>query len=315
MSTQDSWAIDAGDVVTRSQVKDTYGGTIYGGIEPSRTTPNVLIYTDPARGVVHGYNFDGWDPSDADVFYYTGEGQRGDQEIRDGNRAILEHMASARTLRLFEAVPGPRARGGKKHRYVGAFRVDSIAPYRFEKAPDIEGAMRRVVVFKLRRDDQTRAFEAGPPLPATSDGFGPEVERVPPEQNATVEYELVPRAGRVARRDEAALVNRFEGWLKTQGHSTSRLRILPEGERHALVTDTWDETDETLYEAKSSADRFTVRLAVGQILDYLRFVPGAHGRILLPERPAIDVARFVHTCGLGLTYWHLGSWQTHDPKD
>jgi hypothetical protein len=51
-----------------------------------------------------------------------------------------------------------------------------------------------------------------------------------------------------------------------------------------------------------------VRLAIGQLYDYLRFVPEATGRLLLPEEPSDDVKRLIRSCGFGLTYRRLGSW-------
>jgi hypothetical protein len=44
-----------------------------------------------------------------------------------------------------------------------------------------------------------------------------------------------------------------------------------------------------LIEAKASVTRDTVRMAIGQLADYGRFVPGAARAILLPERPADDL--------------------------
>lgn len=73
------WSIEPGTVTTRAQVAAAYGGSTIGGIQPSRTTLNVLVYSDPAVGPAHGYRFDGWGPEGAN--YYTGEGQAGNQTI------------------------------------------------------------------------------------------------------------------------------------------------------------------------------------------------------------------------------------------
>ena len=51
-----------------------------GGMAPSRSAPNLLIFTDPAVGNRHGY-YDGWV---SDIFHYTGMGQKGDQEFKSG---------------------------------------------------------------------------------------------------------------------------------------------------------------------------------------------------------------------------------------
>lgn len=78
------WHYRMGDVTTRAEIHGFYGGATYGGIEPSNRSPNVMIYTDPKQGALNGYNYDGWDANDPNVFYYTGEGRHG---IRRSGRA------------------------------------------------------------------------------------------------------------------------------------------------------------------------------------------------------------------------------------
>jgi len=327
------WTMPLGTVTTRSEIKAEYGGTIFGGIEPSRTSPNILIYTDPSAGEANGYNYDGWDESDDRVFYYTGEGRRGDQELREGNKAVLEHASTGRTLRLFESIDSRRRPGGKRQRYVGAFRVDDSSPYRREPAPDVDERPRKVLVFRLLRDDvvapvalpraeePTRRTEPlrgqhgdspAPPIESPEDylaqGASAEIELVASEQNVVTSYETVPRAGSIATREEAKLVSHFEAWLRGQGHQVMRVRINIPGEKHTLVTDPFDVTAGTLYEAKSGTDRATIRLGIGQLLDYLRFVPSASGALLLPSEPSDDLKSLIHTCGLGMAYKELGGW-------
>jgi hypothetical protein len=131
---------------------------------------------------------------------------------------------------------------------------------------------------------------------------------VPSEENTALEFELAPTTGSIAKREEAQLVAHFENWLRNRSHEPQRLRIKIPGERHELVTDTYDTTDGVLYGAKSKSDRATVRLAIGQLLDYLRFAPDASGSILLPDEPTADVKRLVHSVGFRITYRKLGSW-------
>jgi hypothetical protein len=59
---------------------------------------------------------------------------------------------------------------------------------------------------------------------------------------------------------------------------------------------------------KSGVDRSTIRLGVGQLLDYLRLVPGIKGSLLLPSKPSSDLMTFIDTCGLGLTYLDGTEW-------
>ena len=91
-----------------------------------------------------------------------------------------------------------------------------------------------------------------------------------------------------------------------------RLLIRPIGESDSLVTDTYDVTGGVLYEAKSKADRATIRLGIGQLLDYLRFVDDVKGSLLLPLEPSYDLRSLIFACGLSVTYPKDGSWTTEE---
>jgi hypothetical protein len=70
--------------VADPELHDRFGGSRQDGISPSRTTPNVFVFTDPRSGEQHGY-YDQWAPDGS--FRYTGRGQRGPQTLTSGNRA------------------------------------------------------------------------------------------------------------------------------------------------------------------------------------------------------------------------------------
>lgn len=55
----EKWDIAPGAITTRAAVAERFGGSTWNGISPSASTPNVMIYSDPAVGRRHGYNFDG----------------------------------------------------------------------------------------------------------------------------------------------------------------------------------------------------------------------------------------------------------------
>lgn len=309
------WHYRTSDVTRRSEIARTYGGAVQGGIEPSARTPNVFLFTDPTAGAEHGYNFDGWDPGDPLVFHYSGEGQVGDQRIESrGNAATLKHASQGRILRLFESEPSKRA-GGKLQTYVGAFRIDPDAPFRLEDAPDRLGNLRKVIVFRLLVDES--APNAGDPRaerPDTADEYGLVAEAIDPERNNVREYETSPTTGSRARRDEGHLVQMFENYLRAKGHLVNRRRFtLPKGQG-TLITDTFDQSEQVLYEAKSDIKRSTVRLALGQLLDYRRlFDMPVRARILLPDRPTDDLVELLHEYDVGLTYQIEDNWATVDP--
>lgn len=141
-----TWSLIPREFLSREFRRQEFGGALYGGIEPSAKTPNVFIYSDPHRGETIGYIYDGWN-EDQTIFLYTGEGKMGDQRLTDGNKAIANHKADGRSLRLFVAdgvIEGSRA---KNQRYVGEFEIDEELPYYMAEAPDKANLETRSVLF------------------------------------------------------------------------------------------------------------------------------------------------------------------------
>jgi hypothetical protein len=103
-----------------------FGGRWQGGIGPSRKSQNVFVFSDSAAGEPHGY-YDGW--LGDGCFHYTGEGQHGDQEMKSGNAAILNHHAEERALRVFKGARGTVT-------YVDEFEIDDAEPFYRTDAPE-----------------------------------------------------------------------------------------------------------------------------------------------------------------------------------
>lgn len=297
------WSIEPGTITTRAAVAAQYGGSTQGGIQPSSQSPNIMIYSDPSSARVHGYTYDGF--ADDGAYYYTGEGQVGDQEIVRGNRALLHHRENQRTLRVFEAAGTPAGPGGKPQRYLGAFAVDPIEPYRFETTPDRTGNERRVVVFRLIPTD---AVVAAPGNATAESISGPTiVELIAPENNVRDTFEVVATETREGRRWEAALMAQLNEYLTSQGHTVRRIAIQPEGETTRMLTDTYDATERELFEIKPTASRAHVRAAVAQLLDYRRHVADLdRATVLLPAMPSADLRAYIASTGLGLAIFRLG---------
>jgi hypothetical protein len=135
-----SWHLLPGDTIRRVELHERYGGGRQGGISPSRQTPNVLVFSDPAVGTEHGY-LDRWESDDA--FLYCGEGQSGDQEFIRGNAAILHHQREHRALRVFEGCSGIV-------RYAGEFELAHPKGYEIERSHATgTTALRNVIMFRL----------------------------------------------------------------------------------------------------------------------------------------------------------------------
>jgi hypothetical protein len=257
------------------------------------TTPNVFLFTDPAVGHQHGY-YDGWV---GECFQYTGMGQRGDQAFTAGNRAVLNHVKERRALRLFRG-----ARGNVL--YLGEFALDEETAFYRTDAPETDtNVIRQVIVFRRRPvgavvhdlDDELRVPGGVPPESVeraiTSEPSQPDVAEVPVEEHHT-ERALVNPSGkqREAERREQPLVLAYRAYLEARGSVVIRLKIQPAGEAKPLYSDLYDQTRNNLVEAKGTGTRDTIRMAVGQLADYGRFINPAPARaVLLRERPRADL--------------------------
>jgi hypothetical protein len=290
-------AIDVkpGDRIRRTQLHDQYGGRRQGGISPSRVTPNVFVVTAPERGSTFGYVYDG--RSDDGFFHYTGEGQVGDQQMTQGNRAIRDHEREERELHLLEA-------HGTELEYIGQFRYyddyQADAPQVDPDEPE-----RKVIVFRL---EQLSGTDIGPTR-ARLDRFGDDqVKEVPVEQFLT-ESMLIDgeREPYEAERREQQLVWTLANQLEQMGHETCRLQFRPDGEAAPLFCDLYDKTTSTLYEAKGTVTRPAMRMAIGQLADYSRLVSSPTQRVvLLPEQPRDDLLKLAASQEIEVV------WRTQD---
>jgi hypothetical protein len=286
------WALLPGETIERKLLHERYGGRTQGSISPSRSSPNVMAFTDPIAGEPHGY-VDNWF-SDG-CFHYTGEGQRGDQLMKSGNATILHHAKDGRALRLFRGARGQVL-------YEGEFVLATDVPsYYKTDAPETgNGPIRSVIVFRLQPLNT-------PPRPSSSrfDQLGAsEVEDVPVEQQLTEKVFVAPHHKTYeAERREQTLLLAFHDKLIEEEHAVGRLKIVPPGEIKPLFSDLIDRTTNTLYEAKGTVTREAIRMAVGQLLDYSRFVqPQLRLALLLPELPREDLQRFVKSAGIEIVW-------------
>jgi hypothetical protein len=299
------WDLPVGALLTRSERKARFGGALYGGIEPSASSPNVFLYSDPSRGEAFGYSYDGW-ADDGRLFLYTGEGREGDQQMSHGNRAILEHRQQGRALRLFVADGQVVGTGQRQQRYVGEFEIDQTKPYLSEDATDENFEGRTVFVFRLRpvgealrRDSDQCVFLDG--------GADAAAALVPVEENIETSFAVSPRGRTTATRREGELVDRYIAWSGPD-ETFSRWRLRPPGELRTLVTDIYSETQNVLYEAKGTATRDAMRTAIGQLLDYRRHIDrdGLRLAVLLPHLPSDDLIDLATGLGIAVVAEQLG---------
>jgi hypothetical protein len=294
------WRLKPGESIERQALQAEFGGRTQGGIGPSRKSPNVFVFSDPVAGEPHGY-YDGWK---GELFHYTGEGQYGDQRMKSGNASILNHAQEGRALRVFDGARGTVT-------YLGEFELDEKQPYYRTDAPETgDGPPREVIVFRLRPKD-AKPGKQSMKLAAVLDG-ATSVD-VPIEQQQTERAVVTPNAEPYeAERREQRLVLDFEQFLRQRGHEVTRKRILPPGEARPIFTDLWDATTGTLVEAKGSVERNSIRMAIGQLADYKRFVADgkpSHLAVLLPSKPRPDLCELLASQGIELIYPEDGGFQ------
>lgn len=141
-----------GKIYRRRDLHDQYGGQRQGGISTPTGHPFVMLFSSP-RGKEYGYD-DGW--HDDDLYYYTGEGQRGDMTFTRGNRALRDHQYDGKDLHLFKQTTKGYVRYIDQMIYTG---------HHLHIGPDITTKPRQRIIFELA---PIRQFTAELPIPTDS---------------------------------------------------------------------------------------------------------------------------------------------------
>jgi hypothetical protein len=122
-----------------------------------------------------------------------------------------------------------------------------------------------------------------------------------------------PDGGRKAQRREQWLVHDLADHLEALGHTVSRDGI-PQADAGApMYTNLFHETAELLVEAKASARRADVRLAIGQLADYARAVKPKRQVVLLEARPHPDLVALLRACCIAVIWRTDPGQHLHDP--
>jgi hypothetical protein len=290
-------SLQSGERIRRTQLHERYGGRRQGGISPSRVTPNVFLITAP-HGTDYGYIYDG--QSTDGYFHYTGEGQVGDQQMTQGNRAIRDHQSEGRELHLFEA-------HGTELEYLGEYGFHDS--YDADAREVNNGPLRKVIVFRLEK------VQGSDDVPSRSrlDRFGEEQAKEIPVEQFITEQMVIDGASEPyeAERREQRLVQLLAARLERDGHDVCRLQFLPDGEAAPLFSDLYDTTTNTLYEAKGTVTRSAFRMAIGQLADYARMVDPPPARsILVPERPRPDLIALASSQNIKVVWLDEGDVRT-----
>jgi hypothetical protein len=165
------------------------------------------------------------------------------------------------------------------------------------------------------RDAAPRAAPSVPSRTDTAKAMGHEdggVTFTPVEEHLTERASFSQVAkDREAVRTESRLVRRLASHLSQGGHEASGVAIAVGHE--VIRADLFDHTENVLYEAKAAPDRQKIRMAIGQLLDYKRFItPEPRLRVLLPAKPSEDLCQLLVGVGIGATWPAEDKWNQLD---
>ncbi|EEF80068.1 HNH endonuclease [Methylophaga thiooxydans] len=122
----------------KTEIHGRYKGQAQGGISTPQDEDVIFIFT--SEGEENSYK-DEYRPDG--TFWYTGEGQVGDMQMKNGNKAILNHKANNKIIHAFEYTR-------KAHvRYMGQAE---LLGYHEEVRPDKHGEDRSAIIFHLDID-------------------------------------------------------------------------------------------------------------------------------------------------------------------
>lgn len=319
-----AWDLELGEEDARTGIQARHGGSLSRGISaPARASGqgDILLWWRPERGEAFGYA-DGWTPS-GDAFYFSGLGQEGDQGFGvpyQENGRLRDHLHAGDRVRLLRYV------AKNSVRYVAELRLDPEDPWRWRDGPDRNGHVRKIIQFRLLpvgpvvRDPGDPLHE---PPDATVSTTSLEVKRVP-EPSATDVEALNSPAFRKAiavgealvKRRELQLVHSLCRWVQDEvGFTAQGLRIPYSPEGRNLRTDLYIPERRLLIEAKASASRENIRLAIGQLFDYRRWMsPRPEVAILVPTDPPDDMLELLTELGIG-AIWPFDNGLVMRPED
>jgi hypothetical protein len=147
--------------------------------------------------------------------------------------------------------------------------------------------------FRTAYDVTPADVTAEPPVPPRLPAGAippPVVAEVEVEAHNTESYEVSGQTTRTAVRREQPLVIAYQQYMEAQGCEIVRFRFRPPGTPAHLYSDLYNKTRNHLVEGKADASRPSIRMAIGQLMDYKRFAPvGVRLAVLTERRPHRDL--------------------------
>lgn len=115
---------------------------------------------------------------------------------------------------------------------------------------------------------------------------------------------------------EARLVVQYANWLRQRrGKSVLRRHKITLNDGTVLLSDAWDDDRNLLIEAKAGTDRPSIRMAIGQLIDYSHNLPNTPSLgVLLPSKPSKHIFTLLKTQSIAVI-WQTASGEFRDSLD
>jgi hypothetical protein len=228
-----------------------------------------------------------WDPDRVDA----GLDADGSEWGKDGDRwGVMTHVSCLNAVDSQDA-PYPEAFGAE-------LRSGSQSPH--ISLDDTGGLEARRLLEQI---------ESGfnKPRPSAQPAGRAKVTPLPIEQGDVEGYDVTSKSEtRRAHRKERRLVADYVEYLGDPGEIVHRHKIDAPGAAGPLYSDIFHKRRRQLIEAKASTSRGDIRMAIGQLADYARFIePPLDRAILLPAKPSQDLVELLNRQGIS-AIWREG---------
>jgi hypothetical protein len=271
------------------------GGSFRHGMTSCSEGKEFLLFHDKKKSIKFGYHV--WEGMQADgKFHYTGQGTQGDQTLKKSNLALIRAGEHGYPIHLIESVDGICT-------YIGEYLLDD-PNFFIEKAPDaLQESLRTVYVFRLIPKSYFHNYL--PNDASLQKMTGQSKPWIPPNFTDIFPAQLSKTAANILR-EEFKLQNEFGVFLLEQGHDVLSFDFKLPGASGTLKPDFWIKDLGLIVEAKPSISREHIRMAIGQVLDYVHLASqlGLQMKpaVLLPSLPSSDLVDLHQELGIQLIY-------------
>lgn len=292
-----------GDQFKRSEMHELVGGSFRHGMTSCSNGTEFLLFHDAKKSKKFGYDI--WEGFQADgSFHYSGQGTTGNQELTKSNAALITADDLGKRIHLIESADGVCT-------YLGRF-VLGEPKYFVKLAPDVSQTdVRRLYVFNLYPVDGQNTISITDNVESvrgiTRNWSAPAFSEISYEVSGPTNRQLV--------RSEFELQASFGEFLIKHGHTPYRHEFKIGKKKGGLAPDFWIPSLGIVVEAKPTLDRETLRLAVGQVLDYSELSSLEENPmkpvLLLSDLPSEQVFNWIRSLHISIVHQHKDGFRVN----